>query len=594
MGLDRGVGEGRSGIAAFASGRAMHVRFGSVCLYGWLSAVLLACAGYGFAGAIGALSAVLAVCGILTLLIGATVTSGSRSRSADAAVVLFAASVIAATLSGLPVAFVLPVACLAPVADAFARAGGRTSIIRGLAMGAAIAAAGAAAPALFPAAATSVPAAIPVAALYGGLLMRFALGRPAGSGEAHASDDLWRAVADGPPVMLLLVERNGEVVRVLDPSHDLLGIAPFLLTGPALLERVHLTDRVMLLNALDRICLKGGQTHLTIRVRLPASDDEQAAYRPLALTLSGRGSAGGVLVAMRDHDHGPELKERIGTLESQQGELEVAKSRFLASASHELRTPLNAIIGFADLMTRADAGSPSPEKQQEYAGLIRASGQHLLSVVNSILDMSRIEAGHYPIAPACFAICDAIDMSVSMVEQGARERGITLDVDIDPDCAELKADQRAVQQVLINLLSNAVKFTGEGGRVTIATDRYANWIRLSVRDTGIGMAPDFVEKLGTPFLQADNDYTRRHEGTGLGLSVVKGLIELHDGRMKVESTPYEGTCVTVSFPVDGPSVSGYGDAPTPIVQQGPTLPEDGDEEKNDKEEECHDAYRKSA
>ena len=119
------------------------------------------------------------------------------------------------------------------------------------------------------------------------------------------------------------------------------------------------------------------------------------------------------------------------------------------------------------------------------------------------------------------------------------------------------ADRRAVQQIVINLLSNAVKFTGEGGHVRVSTERYANWNRIAVSDTGIGMDAGFLAKVGTPFLQADNDYTRRHEGTGLGLSVVKGLMELHGGTMEVESTPFEGTTVTVSFPADGPVVA-YG------------------------------------
>ncbi|MCB1106418.1 MAG: HAMP domain-containing histidine kinase, partial [Cephaloticoccus sp.] len=197
--------------------------------------------------------------------------------------------------------------------------------------------------------------------------------------------------------------------------------------------------------------------------------------------------------------------------------------------------------------------------QHEYVGLIRASGQHLLSVVNTILDMSRLETGNYAIAPKRFDIAEVVEMSKSMVDQAARERGIAFDIDIDADCTELLADRRAVQQIIINLLSNAVKFTGEGGRVRVSTGRYANWSRIAVSDTGIGMDAGFLEKVGTPFLQADNDYTRRHEGTGLGLSVVRGLVDLHGGTMQVESVPFEGTTVTVSFPADGPVVA-YGGA----------------------------------
>ncbi|MCA8967986.1 MAG: PAS domain-containing sensor histidine kinase, partial [Planctomycetes bacterium] len=191
--------------------------------------------------------------------------------------------------------------------------------------------------------------------------------------------------------------------------------APFLLTGQAFLERIHLTDRVSFLDALDAVCVAGGTKTLSARIRLPAEGDEpETAYQPFRIEVIGRSEAGTALVAVREADRTADLERRIGELEHEQGELEVAKSRFLASASHELRTPLNAIIGFADLMLMQPNGELSAERQHEYVGLIRASGQHLLSVVNTILDMSRLETGNYAIAPKRFDIAEVVEMSKSM------------------------------------------------------------------------------------------------------------------------------------------------------------------------------------
>lgn len=526
--------------------------------YSWLSVVLLGACGFQFAGATGALAAVLAACGAVLFLLGASSRAVSAFQTILPAKLLFAISVVGAAFNGLPLILLAPVALLLPAAEA-AAAAPRRAVVREAAFGAfaALAAVLAGYFSPLPSASPQLAAAL-AAAMWGGFLMRVLLVRSVADEQQDNSDDIWRVVADGPQVMILVAKRSGEVLRMLDPSHEVLGIAPFLLTGQAFLERVHLTDRVALLDALDTVCTRGGHKQLSARIRLPGSGDgQEIVYREFLIAVASRAEPGTALVTVREADRAPELEQRICELETGQGELEVAKSRFLASASHELRTPLNAIIGFADLLLMQPGGELAADQQRDYVGLIRASGQHLLSVVNTILDMSRIETGNYAIAPTRFGIADVVDMSKSMVDQAAIERGIAFDIDIDADCAELLADQRAVQQIVINLLSNAVKFTGEGGRVRVSTERYANWKRIAITDTGIGMDAGFLEKVGTPFLQADNDYTRRHEGTGLGLSVVRGLMELHGGTMEVESAPFEGTTVTVSFPADGP-VASYG------------------------------------
>jgi cell cycle sensor histidine kinase DivJ len=217
-----------------------------------------------------------------------------------------------------------------------------------------------------------------------------------------------------------------------------------------------------------------------------------------------------------------------------------------------LRTPLNAILGFSDMLSHEMFGPFADPRQKEYVGLIHESGNHLLSVVNSILDVSKIESGAYAIHPEPFAFADAVEMCRSMMAHQAAAKSVSLRIAMAPGIDEICGDRRAIQQVLINLVSNAVKFTPEGGSVVIGASRAGHRLRFWVSDTGIGIAPDDLKRLGQPFTQVQNEYTRQFEGAGLGLSLVKGLVVLHDGTMSIESAPGEGTTVTVTVPVAGP------------------------------------------
>jgi cell cycle sensor histidine kinase DivJ len=233
----------------------------------------------------------------------------------------------------------------------------------------------------------------------------------------------------------------------------------------------------------------------------------------------------------------------------------VAKSRFLAAVSHELRTPLNSIIGFSDMLVHGMAGEFADARQREYVELIRESGTHLLSVVNAILDVSKIEAGAYSIRPEPFVVAEAIELCRSMMAQQAHDQGVRLTAEVTPGTGEICADRRAVQQIMLNLLSNAVKFTPAGGEVGIEVQRRGSRLRLAVRDTGIGIAEEDLGRLGQPFMQVRNDFTRQFDGTGLGLSLVKGLVRLHEGEMTIECAPGEGTTVAVMLPVAGPAAA---------------------------------------
>jgi two-component system cell cycle sensor histidine kinase PleC len=228
-----------------------------------------------------------------------------------------------------------------------------------------------------------------------------------------------------------------------------------------------------------------------------------------------------------------------------------SKSRFLAVMSHELRTPLNAIIGFSDLMQSQSLGPLQPVKYREYAEDIHVSGQNLLGVINDILDMAKIEDGKMVLFEEPIDLGEQISAATRFVAERARQSQVALDRDIAQGLPPLFADQRSVRHILLNLLANAVKFTPGGGRVTVRAERTADrGLALAVADTGIGMSAEHIEIALTPFGQVANEYTRRHDGTGLGLPLVKSLAELHGAAFRIDSTLGIGTTVSIAFPAE--------------------------------------------
>jgi GAF domain-containing protein len=223
------------------------------------------------------------------------------------------------------------------------------------------------------------------------------------------------------------------------------------------------------------------------------------------------------------------------------------KSEFLANMSHELRTPLNAIIGFSEVLQERLFGELN-EKQAEYTSDILTSGQHLLSLINEILDLSKVEAGRMELELASFDLPVAIDNARTFVRERAVKHGITLDVDVDDRLGEYVGDERKIKQILLNLLSNAVKFTPEGGRISITANKTENGAEISVSDTGIGIAPEDQPKIFEEFRQVGSDSTHKTEGTGLGLTLAKKFVELHGGKIWVESEVGKGSTFTFTLP----------------------------------------------
>jgi signal transduction histidine kinase len=239
-------------------------------------------------------------------------------------------------------------------------------------------------------------------------------------------------------------------------------------------------------------------------------------------------------------------------IEEKSRQLEVAnkhKSDFLANMSHELRTPLNAIIGFSEVMLSGMAGN-MPEKQKEFIGDIRDSGKHLLALINDILDLSKIEAGRMELDVARFDLPAAMSNAMTLVRGRAERHGIKLASDIAPEVGAYDGDERKFKQIVLNLLTNAVKFTPEGGRVTMGARRMNGEYLFSVTDTGVGIAPEDQQAIFEEFRQVGKDYDRKAEGTGLGLTLTKRLVELHGGRIQVESAVGKGSKFTFTLPIE--------------------------------------------
>lgn len=227
-----------------------------------------------------------------------------------------------------------------------------------------------------------------------------------------------------------------------------------------------------------------------------------------------------------------------------------AKSRFLANMSHELRTPLNAILGFSEMMKNQMLGPIFNEKYLEYTASIYDSGQHLLDIITDILDMSKIEEGKYALSITDVQLQDVIDSAFRMVESRAGDGNITLKKpDLSADNIILQADRRALLQIFLNVLSNAVKFTREKGTVWMEILQNSEYVTVKIHDNGIGIPPNKLAAVLKPFEQASSEYTRDHEGTGLGLSITRELINLHGGKMDINSTVDVGTSVTIKLPL---------------------------------------------
>ena len=348
--------------------------------------------------------------------------------------------------------------------------------------------------------------------------------------------------------------RNGAVQFISPAVESLLGTPIGQLLGHGLFDRVHVADRPAYLTALSEAARRGEAASVEFRLKRDGTRGAvdfiwvEMRCRPLEQSATDTGEAE-VVAVMRDITDRKMQEQALDLARSAAEAADAGKTRFLATVSHELRTPLNAIIGFSEMIAKEDALMLGAARRKEYAQLINDSGQHLLDVVNGILDMSKMETGNFDIAPESFAPRTAVISCCNLLALKARENGIDLIASVPQDLPPLNAYPRAFKQIVLNLVSNAIKFTERGGKVTVAAQVEGARLVLRVTDTGVGIGPEDLKLIGAPFFQAGKTYQRRHEGTGLGLSIVKSLVALHSGELKVQSKVGEGTMVTVAMPL---------------------------------------------
>lgn len=355
--------------------------------------------------------------------------------------------------------------------------------------------------------------------------------------ENTLCSDLYRLFSVDPDLLAIPVTRNDQPVGMVYRHDFFLRLADQY--GRALYE----SKPVTALMDPEPLVVDGGNTSASVS-RYVAQERPSALLKGLIIIDGGQyvGVVSGISL----------IQFSVERLERQARELEMAriaeekanraKSEFLATMSHELRTPLNAIIGFASLIGDEAFGPVQPTRYRDYAKDIHSSGTHLLGLINEILDMSKVEAGRLELHPSLMDVEEVIGSATRLVRPQAQAVGHELVIELDDGLPPIFADQRCLKQMLVNLLSNAVKFTPDGGRITVKAGLAPDGgFIISVEDNGIGIPQDRMEAVLKPFVQEDSAFNRKHNGTGLGLPLVKALAEAHGGIFRLESSLGSGT-----------------------------------------------------
>ncbi|NBC32428.1 MAG: PAS domain S-box protein [Alphaproteobacteria bacterium] len=398
--------------------------------------------------------------------------------------------------------------------------------------------------------------------------------------ERAASEHRYRLLADNANDLITLLSSE-MTVRYASPSIGrLLGFGPEEMVGVNLYRLVNPLDLTTMRQAHARLQDGANQSSVTCRMRhkdghwvwvettsnrVTESEEDAGAATFVAVSrdISERVQYEQDLEEERRRIEGQAVslaeaaeKLQAARLEAEQArraaeDANRAKSQFLATMSHELRTPLNAIIGFAEVIKEMHFGADAQDRYVDYAQDIHQSGQHLLDLINDILDIAKIEAGKLKISPEVLSLKPILQGCMRLFSTRANAKDLTLQCKTTPAEATLYADERAIKQILFNLLSNAVKFTLRGGHITVrACADDDGSVEIAVSDTGIGIPADHIERVMQPFEQFENRYDQMREGTGLGLSLVKALAEVHGGTVAIDSRVEVGTTVTVRFPAD--------------------------------------------
>jgi cell cycle sensor histidine kinase DivJ len=354
---------------------------------------------------------------------------------------------------------------------------------------------------------------------------------------------MYRFLADNAMDLITRHSPDGRIRYASPASRTLLGRPPSELEGQLPPALVHPED----ISAIQSVFMDAGYFGRAgaAQVRLRKRDN---SYVWTEIRCRPGADPGDIVAVTRDISERRAQERALIEARDAAESASRAKSAFLANMSHELRTPLNAIIGFSEVMSREIFGPVGNARYQEYTKLIHESGGHLLELINSVLDMSKIEAGKFELHEELFDLNEVASSSINFVAQAAERAGVALKLSVDPGAEQIFADRRAVKQMLINLINNGVKFTPRGGEVRVTAMVGRGGLAIGVADTGTGIAKKDLERLGKPFEQVEGEATRAKEGTGLGLALVRSLAAMHGGEMTLESALGAGTVVTVRLP----------------------------------------------
>ena len=364
---------------------------------------------------------------------------------------------------------------------------------------------------------------------------------------ARENEARLRAFMDNAPITMVIKDTEGRYLMVNQATEVANKAAPGSMLGHTTFE-ISDASSAQEITAMERRVIATRQP-VTGEIRFPWRDRYAWTYEMKFPILDDKGAVAAIGGLAIDISERKRMEQDLVRAKERAELANQAKSQFLANMSHELRTPLNAIIGFSEILHHELFGPIGSPKYVDYGGDIVASGQHLVELIDDILDSSKIEAGKYELREEPCRIDKLVAACRRMMAERAENARLELNCGLADDLPTVLADARALRQIIINLLSNAIKFTPKGGRVEVIADRgERGGPRLRVRDTGIGIPPEKLESVFEAFVQIDDTYARSAGGTGLGLHLTRSLVELHGGTVRIESEVGAGTTVTVELP----------------------------------------------